>query len=179
MKAKFDGKLAPATDAGFQLLLIQAWHNVSMIKIREYQQTDWAAICTVHDLARPDELRGCCDIRAVIPIEQDEGVADLLQSTKLYAEHEGEVIGFVGLIGDSIAWLYVHPNHCGEGLGRSRLRAGREITPRSAWTIVLSGNLPARNLYESVGFREVHRFESENAGYPCTCLRMEWSAPER
>jgi ribosomal protein S18 acetylase RimI-like enzyme len=42
-----------------------------------------------------------------------------------------------------------------------------------AWTIVLDGNQRAIRLYESEGFKEIERFKGDNAGYPCTCLRIE------
>lgn len=151
-------------------------YNQTMIKIRTYQPQDWSSICSIHDLARPDELRGSCDPRAFIPIEQDEEVAQLKRSEKLVAENDGQVIGFVGVEDDCIAWLYVHPDFYGQGTGRALLRAGLERVGGTAWTIVLSGNKHAIDLYTSEGFREVRRFESENAGYPCTCLRMERAA---
>lgn len=63
----------------------------------------------------------------------------------------------------------------GRGIGRALLRTGLAEIGSPAWTIVLAGNTPARRLYESEGFQEVRRFESENAGYPCECVRMEQS----
>lgn len=148
---------------------------MTLIKIRTFREEDWDSICNIHDLARPDELRGSCDPRAFVPIEQDEEVTQLRSSEKMIAEIDGRIIGFVGVAGDYLAWLYVHPDFYGRGAGRALLRAGLERIGGSAWTIVLSGNQPAINLYTSEGFREVRRFESENAGYPCTCLRMEWT----
>ena len=98
----------------------------NMINIRTYQRQDWASICSIHNLARPDELRGSCDPRAFIPIEQDEEAAQLKRSEKLVAEIDGQVIGFVGVEDDCIAWLYVHPDFYGQGTGRALLRAGLE-----------------------------------------------------
>jgi hypothetical protein len=47
-----------------------------MITIRDYTEEDWAAICRVHDLARPYELDGSCDPRAFVPLAQDAEYAD-------------------------------------------------------------------------------------------------------
>lgn len=144
-----------------------------MITIREYRDQDWQAICRVHDRARPDELRGSCDPRAFVPIEQDSEVEDLRRAHKYVACDGDRVVGFVGIDDDCLAWLYVHPGYYGLGIGRTLLRTGLAEIDSRAWTIVLSGNTPARRLYQSEGFHEVRRFESENAGYLCQCIRME------
>ena len=144
-----------------------------MITILEYRDEDWRAVCRIHDRALPDELQGSCDPRAFVPIEQDSEVEDLRRAHKHVACDGDRVIGFVGVDGDCLAWLYVDPAYYGRGIGRAILRAGLAEIESQAWTIVLAGNTPARRLYESEGFREVRRFESENAGYPCECIRME------
>ena len=144
-----------------------------MITYREYQEPDWTAICQIHDRARPDELRGSCDPRAFVPIEQDEEVEDLKSSRKFVASLDEEVVGFVGLDDNYLAWLYMDPAHYGKGIGRELLRMGLREIGEGAWTIVLDGNRNAIKLYESEGFREVKRFAGDNAGYPCTCVRME------
>ena len=45
------------------------------ITIREYRPDDWREVCRVHDLARPDELRGSFDERAFIPLVEDPEAA--------------------------------------------------------------------------------------------------------
>lgn len=141
--------------------------------VRAFQAEDWPAICEIHDLARPDELRGSCDPRAFVPIAEDPEIEDLRACVKHVAEVGEQIVGFVGIDGDYVAWLYVHPAYHGRGVGRRLLRAGLNLVKGRAWTIVLSGNVPAIRLYESEGFRETRRFHSDNAGYPCTCIRME------
>jgi len=144
-----------------------------MTTYREYQETDWKAICQIHDRARPDELRGSCDRRAFVPIEQDKEVEDLKASRKFVACIEEQVVGFVGVDHTYLAWLYIDPGHYGKGIGRELLRIGIREIGEGAWTIVLDGNQKAISLYESEGFQEVRRFPGDNAGYACTCLRME------
>ena len=144
-----------------------------MIKIRPYEEKDWKSICAIHDAARPDELKGSCDPRAFVPIEQDTEVEDLKRSQKFVAVDGEKVVGFVGTDEKYLAWLYVDPTYYHQGIGRRLLQKGVEIIGEGAWTIVLDGNKYAISLYESEGMKEVHRFESDNAGYPCTCLRLE------
>ncbi|MBT3338025.1 MAG: GNAT family N-acetyltransferase [Anaerolineae bacterium] len=144
-----------------------------MIKIRPYEEKDWESICAIHDAARPDELEGSCDPRAFVPIEQDNEVEELKKSEKFVAVDGERVVGFVGVDDKYLAWLYVHPTYYQKGIGRRLLQKGLDIIGENAWTIVLHGNKNAISLYESEGFHEARRFDSDNAGYPCTCLRLE------
>ena len=142
------------------------------ITIREYRDADWEAICRVHDRARPDELRGSCDPRAFVPLAEDEEAVDVHAARKWVACAGDRVIGFVGIDDTYLSWLYVDPDYYGRGIGRRLLRlAVAEIGPE-AWTIALEGNLPARRLYEQEGFKVVRTFAGDNAGYPCTCVRL-------
>lgn len=143
-----------------------------MITYRPYEDKDWQAICQIHDRARPDELKGSCDPRGFIPIEQDKEVEDLKRSKKFVACDGETVVGFVGVDEDYLAWLYVDPSYYGKGIGRELLRIGIREIGEGAWTIVLDGNKSAIALYESEGFREFSRFDGENNGYPVTCLKM-------
>jgi ribosomal protein S18 acetylase RimI-like enzyme len=146
------------------------------ITIRSYEDSDWAAVCQVHDRARPDELRGSCDPRAFVPLAEDpEEVEGFGRSRKLVACEGSRVVAFVGVDGTYVSWLYVDPSCYGRGIGRRLLRRAKEMTGPDGWTISLEGNVRARALYESEGFRVVRTFEGTNAGYPCICLRMALS----
>ena len=143
-----------------------------MTSIRVYEEKDWPAICRIHDMARPDELRGSCDPRAFVPIEQDAEVEDLKRCRKFVACDGERVVGFVGIDDDYLAWLYIDPEYYGRGIGRQLLQlAVREIGP-NAWTVVLDKNFNAIHLHQSEGFEEVKRYSGDNAGYPCNCIRM-------
>ena len=129
-----------------------------MIAYREYQEPDWKDICQIHDRARPDELRGSCDPRAFVPIEQDKEVEELKTSRKFVACNNEKVVGFVGVDDKYLAWLYIDPDHYGKGIGRELLKLGIREIGAGAWTIVLDGNQKAISLYESEGFQDVRRF---------------------
>jgi ribosomal protein S18 acetylase RimI-like enzyme len=145
--------------------------------IRAYCDDDWPAVCAVHDRARPDELRGSCDPRAFVPLADDqEDAADFQRSRKFVACRGDQVVGFVGVDGTYLSWLYVDPAHYGRGIGRQLLRWGVSLIGPQAWTVVLAGNARARRLYESEGFRVVRTSEGHNAGYPCTSMRLALSS---
>ena len=143
------------------------------IQIRPFQPADWKTLCEIHDRARPDELLGSCDPQAFIPIEDDEEVEHLKKCQKIVAIRDHSVVGFIGVDADYIGWLYVHPEYYRQGIGRKLLQSGLELVQGKAWTIALVGNSRAIDLYQSEGFQEVNRYQSDNAGYPCTCLRLE------
>jgi len=107
------------------------------------------------------------------PIKKDPEVEHLKLCQKLVAVENGQVIGFVGVHESYPSWLYVHPDHYGRGMGRTFLQVGPKLIHEKAWTIVLAGNSRAIHLYQSKGFVEVNRYQSDNAGYPCICLRLE------
>ena len=146
------------------------------IAIRAYCDADWPAVCAVHDRARPDELRGSCDPRAFVPLAEDQGDAENFQRSRKFVACRGaQVVGFVGIDGTYLSWLYVDPPYYGQGIGRRLLRLGLQLIGPQAWTVALAGNLRARRLYESEGFQVISTFESTNAGYPCTGLRLALS----
>jgi GNAT superfamily N-acetyltransferase len=140
--------------------------------IRPYEDSDWPGICRVHDLARPHELAGSCDPRAFVPLADDPESAELPDYSLLVACDGDRVVGFAGNKGDYIGWLYVDPEHSGRGIGRKLLRLAVEQAGPTAWTICLNHNHRALRLYTSEGFRQVDQFDSDNAGYACTCLRL-------
>ena len=141
--------------------------------VRSYHPADWQSLCQIHDLARPDELAGSCDPRAFVPLENDKEVEHLKLCQKIVAFSDDRVAGFIGVDDGYIGWLYIHPDFHRQGIGRDLLKEGLKLIKEKAWTIALAGNSPAVKLYQSEGFIEVNRYESDNAGYPCTCVRLE------
>src|SRR5437879_1704730 len=82
--------------------------NADRLTIREYRDADWSAVCTVHDRARPDELRGSCDPRAFVPLaEEQDDAASFQRSRKFVACVGAQLVGFVGVDGTYLSWLYV------------------------------------------------------------------------
>ena len=143
-----------------------------MITIRPYEAADWEAICRVHDRARPDELRGSCDSRAFVPLAADPTAESIHRDRKWVACDGDEIVGFVGVDGSYLSWLYVDPGHYGKGIGRRLLRLALGELGPEAHTIALDGNAAALALYASEGFVQTGTFAGDNAGYPCTCVRL-------
>ena len=141
---------------------------------RPYRPDDWEAICRVHDAARPLELEGCCDARAFVPLDQDpEGEEIAASQVRVACDAAGKVVAFAAVDGDDIGWLYVDPAHRRRGLGRVLLREAIDIAGAGAGTTCLRDNAPARRLYESEGFVVTRTWDDENAGWPCTVVRLQ------
>src|SRR5215510_12728994 len=96
--------------------------SADCITMREYRDADWAAVCVVHDRARPDELRGSCDPRAFVPLATDQDDTASFQRSRKFVACVGEqVVGFVGIDGTYLSWLYVDPAYYRQGIGRRLL----------------------------------------------------------
>ena len=85
-------------------------------------------------------------------------------------------MGFAGVDGAMLSWLYVDPAFSGRGIGRALLRhalaAIDEMGAGPAHTMTPAGNARAIALYESEGFRVTGTFEGKNAGYPLQVARL-------
>lgn len=146
--------------------------------IREYRAEDWPAICRVHDLSRPDELRGSFDARAFIPLAEDpEG--DSIDDCEMFVAQDGDqVVGFAGVDEPYLAWLYVDPAYYRRGLGRALLRHCLARLGEDAWTNACGNNHAALGLYLSEGFAIESRSIGDNAGYKGAAARLALH-PER
>jgi len=141
---------------------------------RDYRDDDWPAICAVHDRARPLELAGGCDPRAFVPLADDPEGAEIADCrVRVACDAEGTVVGFSAARDSYVAWLYVDPDHHRRGLGRRLLREALDVTGPRAWTVAQRDNAAARALYASEGFVVTRTWDDQEAGYPCTVVRLE------
>ncbi len=89
-------------------------------------------------------------------------------------------LGFVGIAGDRIEALFVHPGHARSGIGRrlvehARHRPGwlsRAMPARVLRVDVNEENLPARAFYERMGFEQVGRSRLDACGKPYPILHL-------
>ena len=49
------------------------------MNLRPYQDDDWAAVCEVYDLSKPDELRGVVAAESIVPLAGDTGMCELFR----------------------------------------------------------------------------------------------------
>ena len=142
--------------------------------IRNYQTDDRLALHRIHDLARPIELAGSCDPKAFVPLAEDEeDLAEFDKAQKVVATIDDQIVGFVGIDGNIVGWLYIDPKVARQGIGRRLLQYALGRLTDSGVVYVLDGNKAAINLYTSEGFTKVDQFRSKNNGYPCTVLKLQ------
>ena len=146
------------------------------MKIEKYTPTYWEDIQKVHDPARMQELTFAGLMDAFLPLTIAAEREDLFDY-QLYVAMENEnAVGFVAFTEEELAWLYVRPDYQRRGIGRALAEfALDKMTEKEKSVEVLFGNIPARNLYHSLGFtREtiIHGVMPGNESFPVTVWQM-------
>lgn len=89
---------------------------------------------------------------------------------------EGEPVGFCAYTEEELAWLYVSPAWQRRGIGRALGERALQQEPGIKCVEVLTGNEPARRLYESLGFAARATLSGQmpgNEGYSVQVHAME------
>lgn len=131
-----------------------------------------AAVAASHDFIAPADLAFYAALvreRYLPRARIDVAVAD-----------DDTPLGFVGIAGDRIEALFVHPDHARCGLGRRLVEHARRrpgwlsgaATPRALRVDVNEENLPARAFYERMGFEKVGRSRLDACGKPYPILHL-------
>lgn len=139
--------------------------------IRPYKETDFESIANLYNTCRPDEFYGETGHFTLIPWAEDQYMMSILsrsdifvyESSEFGANEEQSIIGFCGITGDRINWLFVSPNQRGHGIGqqllshllltleKSKLESGIAL---SVW----KSNQRAKYLYLKHGFHITAEF---------------------
>lgn len=93
--------------------------------------------------------------------------------TFVAVDSDGRVIGFMSLVGDELAALFVEPSSQGRGIGTALLGHAQQV--RSILTLgVYAANARAIAFYRGHGFDLLNERIDEKTGQPE--MRMRWSA---
>jgi len=85
---------------------------------------------------------------------------------------EGDILGFMGISGDSLEMLFIHSDYRGKGIGGALLRFAIEnIGVKRVG--VNQQNTDALGFYEHFGFRTVSISETDGMGKPYPIANME------
>lgn len=158
--------------AGYDSIMIE---EANAIALRPYKDSDWAAICRIHDRARPQEVAGIMPPGTSAPLEKaavDEGLFDSQLFVACQNGGRGPVTGFAAIENGLLTWLYVDPAWQGRGVGKALMG---HVLPRlgpDGWVMVLASNERAVAFYALFGFQTAAAFPGDCEGYACTVLRM-------
>lgn len=123
-----------------------------MIRLRDYRDEDWPALCVIHDAARRDELQAAGLADAFLTLAETAENEGLFDGEMVVATEGDAPVGFAAWRDHELTWLYVTPTRSGQGIGRRLLRHVIAACQGRLTTEVLVGNDRALALYRSEGF---------------------------
>ena len=124
------------------------------ITIHPLTPADHPLLPALHDPARRQELALAHLDAAFKPFAEAAEAEGFYGYPHLDAAWlDGTLAGFSAYTDEELAWVYVGPQFQRRGVGKALVRHALETAPGIYYIEVLSGNAPARSLYESFGFR--------------------------
>ncbi len=145
-----------------------------MITIRPYFDSDWDAVCQVHDRAQPGEFLTLGDRYPLISLAKNQNICKLFKGCyRFVACHQGKVVGVIASYERYIVLLYTDPDYQSQGIGKRLLNVIIHIIGSPLWTVVIAENHRARQFYQRQGFEESHIFTGDISGVPCQFVRLK------
>ena len=141
--------------------------------IRNYKESDWGQVKQIYDLSKPDEMKNIVDPDLIIPLDKDEKMLRYFKESIIWVyENENQITGFIGLKGNVISWLFVHPDNRRQGIARKLLtKLINEYTYPLKLNVAKS-NRAAISLYLNMGFKVFEEFEGKMYGQKIPAVRM-------
>ncbi len=156
-------------------LVNQSTQN-SMITIRPYFESDWEAVCRVHDRAQPGEFVESNNQYSLIPLADNKNICQIFPVCyRFVACDRHQVVGVIAAYQHYITLLYVDPDYQNQRIGKRLLKVIINIIASPVWTVVIADNYRARQFYQRQGFQETNTFDGEILGKPCQFIRLKLS----
>ena len=128
------------------------------------------SVRATHDFLTEDDIAG------LRPQVAEALGADALELWVL-ADAEDAPVGFMGLVGDDIAALFLEPAHHGQGGGRRLVEHAQALRGGELTVDVNEQNPAATGFYEALGFVVTGRSPLDPAGRRFPMLHMRRPAP--
>ena len=147
---------------------------IIMELIRNYTESDWSQVSKIYDLSKPDEMAGLVNSDLIIPLAKDDKMLRYFKESKiLIYENEYQISGFIGLNGNVVSWLFVHPKHRRQGIARKLLAKIIEEYDGLLILNVTKNNRAALSLYLSYGFYVHEEFVGKMYEQNIPAVRMK------
>ena len=91
-------------------------------------------------------------------------------------EDDGQVVGFLSLVGNEVGAIFVHPEHQGRGVGRALMDRARAARPYLELD-VFEANTIGRRFYDAYGFTFIRRHVHDETGLMQLRLRLGGGRP--
>jgi ribosomal protein S18 acetylase RimI-like enzyme len=140
--------------------------------LRNYVAEDFAAVCSVYQEAKPDELRFEAGAFDFTPLEQDPALLAAFNESDVIVYDVGGVQGFAAAFDDQLRALFVRRDARGQGIGQALLSAVLEKTPGAITLNVAASNPDAIRFYEKNGFVIVGETSKHYGGITVRYLQM-------
>ena len=141
-----------------------------MVNIRQYNTSDLEAVLSSWEAAT----------RLAHPFMTDDFLAQERKNVgEIYmpntdtwvAELDGNVVGFVALMGNEIGAIFLLPNYHGKGIGKALMDKANELHS-SLEVEVFKANAIGRKFYSRYGFEFLDEKHHEPTGQPLLRLRF-------
>jgi putative acetyltransferase len=141
-----------------------------MYRIRHYRSTDLQAVISSYESAS----------KLAHPFLKNEFIAQVIEeipekylpnADTWVAEVDGEVVGFISLMGDLIGALFLQPSYHGQGIGKALMDKAKELHTELELA-VFTENYIGRRFYTQCGFRIVEERIHEETGQREMLLRF-------
>ncbi len=142
------------------------------MNIRPFRDNDFQEILEIYANSKLDELRFETEVFELLPLEEDKTRLAALRESDIYVYEDGGVKGYGALCGSEIRALFVCPRARGKGIGKSLLDFIFLKVTGSVSLYVAKTNIPAKQLYLSVGFVITDEFETMYNGVSVLANKM-------
>ncbi|MCW9030182.1 MAG: GNAT family N-acetyltransferase [Gammaproteobacteria bacterium] len=140
--------------------------------IRKYKETDLDAVLSSWELATRLAHEFMTD---EFIAQERKNVAEIyLPNTDTWvAEIDGEVKGFISLIGNEVGAIFLKPDYHGQGIGKALMDKAQELL-ENLEVEVFRQNTIGRNFYSKYGFEQIKETFHEPTGQQL--LRLKFTA---
>ena len=148
---------------------------LTSVHLRSYRSDDWTVVCEIYNLSKPEELLGVAESGSILPLEADSDMQTLFRGSQvLVAECADRIAGFGGSRGSFITWLFVHPAFRRRGVATALVRDMLARLQQPVTLNVMVSNIPARALYERIGFNVEREFQGNFQGRSCSVAKLRY-----